>query len=406
MIAFTSISNPHGYKKWPGVIRRVFAIGKISSRFFIALIVLCAGHIALAQQPLPEFSSRDRILILAPHPDDETIATAGVIQRALAAGSRIKVICFTNGDNNELSFIVYEKRLTFRKGIFLHMGMVRATETMQAMGLLGLERNDVNFMGYPDFGTMEILMKYWNTSVPYQSMFPRVRKVSYSNALSAGAPFVGESILADFKTILMAFRPTKIFVSHPADTNRDHQSLYLFLSVALWDLEGKITRPEVFPYLIHVIGWPQPRGRHQGLSLKPPKDLIALPWQQLALTEKEIANKEHAIGMFKSQIAYDPPYLYTFARTNELFGNFKQIALESSPDENSIKWHSVSIADEPKPNGSFLYYAIVDKTLRIKIALRRKIDKNIGLYINLLGYSKKRTLPTCQNSPLPSAGGA
>jgi len=41
------------------------------------------------------------------------------------------------------------------------MGMVRATETMQAMGLLGLERNDVNFMGYPDFGTMEILMKYW-----------------------------------------------------------------------------------------------------------------------------------------------------------------------------------------------------------------------------------------------------
>jgi len=74
----------------------------------------CAADI----QPLSEFTPTDRILILAPHPDDEAIGTAGVIQKALRAGAALKVVLFTNGDHNEWAFIVYEKRLTLRKKDF------------------------------------------------------------------------------------------------------------------------------------------------------------------------------------------------------------------------------------------------------------------------------------------------
>ncbi|MFA6384907.1 MAG: PIG-L family deacetylase, partial [Candidatus Omnitrophota bacterium] len=232
--------------------------------FFLCVFHLCVlSSRAWAQSALPEFNKDDRVLVLAPHPDDECIATAGVIQRALGSGAKVKVVCYTNGDNNEFAFIVYEKRLTFRKSEFLHMGAVRGKETMAAMNFLGVGEQDVNYMGYPDFGTMEILTKYWDTQRPFRSMLPRVQKVSYQNAMSVGAPFTGESILRDMKTILMAFKPTKIFVSHPSDTNRDHQSLYLFLHVALWDLDGSFVRPQVFPYLVHVIGWPVPRGKHR-----------------------------------------------------------------------------------------------------------------------------------------------
>ena len=43
----------------------------------------------------------------------------------------------------------------------------------------------------------------------------------------------GATTLADLKQVLTDFKPTKVFVSHPADTNPDHESYYLFLRTAL-----------------------------------------------------------------------------------------------------------------------------------------------------------------------------
>jgi LmbE family N-acetylglucosaminyl deacetylase len=358
--------------------------------FLACVFYICACPFAFAQEALPDFNKDDRVLILAPHPDDESIAAAGVIQRALAAGAHVKTVCYTNGDNNELAFIVYEKRLTFRKGEFLHMGNVRAKETMAACRFLGMGEHNVNYMGYPDFGTMEILTKYWDTNRPFRSMFARVQKVSYQNAMSIGAPYIGESILRDIKTILTAFKPTRIFVSHPADTNRDHQSLYLFLHIALWDLQGRIPQPQVHPYLVHVIGWPVPRGKHPELTLKPPKELVGVSWRQLILTDEELANKEKSISFYKSQNASNPSYLYTFARKNELFGDFENIVLSGS-DAADIKWQAAEIDQNAVETGSFLYYAVVNNELRIKVELNKKIDKRLGLYINLLGYSRKKS---------------
>ncbi|MCU0651322.1 MAG: PIG-L family deacetylase, partial [Candidatus Omnitrophica bacterium] len=280
-------------------------------------------------------------------------------------------------------------RLTFRKGEFLHMGAVRAKETMSAMKFLGEGEQDVSYMGYPDFGTMDILTKYWDTARPYRSMFPRVQKVSYPNAISAGSAYTGESILRDIKTVLSAFKPTHVFVSHPADTNRDHQSLYLFLQVALWDMEGRISAPKVHPYLVHVIGWPRPRGKHPEMALHPPGELDSAAWKQLVLSGDELAKKQECISFYKSQIMCNPPYLYTFARKNELYGDFSPVVLRQSC-RGAVDWQVVGDGDEAGANGAFLSYAVVDKDLLIKVALNRKIDKRLGLYINLLGYNRKK----------------
>ena len=60
---------------------------------FLAIVVLMVASYAKADeiQLLPEFTDQDRVLIIAPHPDDEAIGTAGVIQKALKAGAKSEV---------------------------------------------------------------------------------------------------------------------------------------------------------------------------------------------------------------------------------------------------------------------------------------------------------------------------
>lgn len=315
-------------------------------------------------------------MILVPHPDDEAIAAGGVIQKALKKKARVKVLFLTNGDHNELAFIVYEKRLTMRKGEFIHMGEVRRKESLEALKKLGLSEKDCIFLGYPDFGTMEILLKYWGDTKPFKYMLTRISKVPYSNCLSPGAPYVGESILNDMKKVIRDYKPTKVFVSSPVDVNRDHRSLYLFLRVALWDLEGGTVKPDVFPYLIHVQGWPEPRGYHPDLELTPPGLLKndEISWQKLELTNEEVKIKHDAVECYKSQNESNPAYLFTFVRKNELFGNYPIITLSKNG-----AWRDA---------GTALAYARKDNDLFVRLTLKNKSDRDLGMSIFLLGYRK------------------
>ena len=370
------------------MIRNLIAIG---------LILVSSACFAVEIQPLAPFAKDDRVLIIAPHPDDETIATAGVIQCAKKAGAAVKIMCFTNGDHNELAFIVYEKRIPLQSGEFIHMGETRRNETIAAMKSLGLERQDLIFLGYPDFGTMEILTKYWGDTKPFFSFLTKQSKVPYPDCLSPGAPYTGESILNDIEKVLLDFKPTKIFVSGPVDTNRDHRALYLFTHIALWDLEGKIGEPEIYPYIIHVLGWPSPRGYHPELGLDVPGDLKdnSISWQTLDLTGEEIKAKRDAIALYKSQIEYAPAYLFTFARKNELFGEYYPMKLRDAKsaetdwqqtilpfqgqDKEDVRSHIKGLAYAEK-NGEFL----------IRMSLNIKISMDFEIAISLLGYRQDK----------------
>ena len=347
------------------------------------LFTLIAGTANSAAMPeIPPFDKNDRVLILAAHPDDETIGMAGAIQKAIKAGAAVKVVLYTNGDNNEPAFIIYEKRLTFRRGEFLHMGEVRRQEAVSAIKYLGLGSRDVVFLGYPDFGTTEILLKYWGNVKPYKGFFTRTSKVPYPECMSPGAPYIGESILKDMKSILRDFRPNKIFVTHPADRNDDHRSLYLFLRVALWDLDDEINAPEIYPAIIHVPGWPAMRGYHPELELLPPESMTGVQWSKLPLTKKEVERKRDAIASYKSEIEYDPPYLFTFARKSELYGDFPVIKLTDTPKDRGMNW----VATDPS---GILSYASSNSDIYVKLNLKRKADKDVGMLVSLLGYSRK-----------------
>ncbi len=155
---------------------------------------------------LERLTKEDRILILSAHPDDEAIGCAGIIQEALDKEAKVKVAYLTNGDHNQLAFIVYEKRLVFRKGEFIHMGEVRRKEAVRAMSSLGLSLEDIIFLGYPDFGTFVMFTRYWKSSKPFKSLLTRINKVPYPENFSFGASYVAENILSDIKFIFVYLR--------------------------------------------------------------------------------------------------------------------------------------------------------------------------------------------------------
>ncbi len=353
---------------------------------------------------LEPFREGERVLILAPHPDDEAIACAGVIQEALKAKAKVKVAYLTNGDHNELSFIVYEKRITLRQQEFVHMGLLRQKESIKAMEFLGLSKDNLVFLGYPDYGTFEIFCNYWRTAKPFRDRLTRISSVPYKDNPSYGAPYYGESILDDLTSQILNYKPDKIFVSHPADVNVDHKSLYLFLQVALSDLEDKILKPKVYPYLVHCVGWPKPRHYHPELVLYPPQKFIGsqLDWSRFNLSFEELEKKYQSILFYKSQTQSAAFYLLSFARENELFGDYPvlELAPQLTLQDRIVAYFGATktfkdSADSPvieesgqsEENG-FVSYALQDNYFSVRLDEPKKLSARFKVMLYIFGYNK------------------
>ncbi len=333
---------------------------------------------------LEPISKDDRILILAPHPDDEDLGCGGLIQKALKAKAQVKIAYLTNGDHNEFAFLVYEKMPILTNAEFIKMGKLREQEAKSAMKVLGMDEKDLTFFGYPDYGTDTMFFSYWDSSRPFKDKLTRQPSVPYKESPSYGAPYKPENILNDLKKLLMEYRPNKIFVSHPVDVNGDHWAYYCYLQIALRDLRKEITPPQVYPYLVHAVGWPIPRHYHPGLNLNPyvkhfPDNLVE--WKKLALTKDEIDKKYQAMLCYKSQTCVSAFYLLSFVRQNELYGDYPLIELEGQPFSPDADRDSY-FKDKNKVS-----YAVVDGYFWVRVSKPEYLKQRLFFNFYILGYS-------------------
>ncbi|MBF0504999.1 MAG: PIG-L family deacetylase [Candidatus Omnitrophica bacterium] len=348
------------------------------------------------------FSPVDRVLVLAPHPDDEVLGTGGVIQQAVALKLPLKIVFFTYGDSNQWSFLLYRKHPVVMPGAVESMGLVRHDEAVQASRILGVPPDNLTFLGYPDFGTLNIWYYHWKDRPAYRSLMTRVTQVPYKGAYRPGALYKGEEIVRDLRAILKEFKPTKIFVSHPADHNGDHLALYLYLRVALWDegMEGNI---QLYPYLIHYLGWPKPKAFHPDKDLIPPEGLASGEiWQQFRLSESQFQTKIKALQAHSSQYRSSPKYLLSFVKYNELFGDFPLLRLHLN--ENSSIFSSqrkfvsqVELPEELNDRERLAFIGVDWKFMRrerdnliVSIKLSKPLAQDVEASIYFFGYNNKR----------------
>ena len=93
--------------------------------FLVGLFLFFFTLSGFAQSTSIEFSEGDRVLIVAPHPDDEALGAGGLIQSAVDSGADVKVVYLTHGDHNEIASIFYQKRPLLTKSDFVRSGQVR-----------------------------------------------------------------------------------------------------------------------------------------------------------------------------------------------------------------------------------------------------------------------------------------
>jgi LmbE family N-acetylglucosaminyl deacetylase len=92
----------------------------------------------------------NRTLIIAPHPDDESIAAGGLLQRAIAAGGEVRVIIATDGDNNPWPVRYLKKKVRVSDADCAEWGALRREESRRALATLGVQSTASTFLGYPD----------------------------------------------------------------------------------------------------------------------------------------------------------------------------------------------------------------------------------------------------------------
>src|SRR5437763_15655989 len=122
----------------------------------------------------------DRILIVAPHIDDEAIGAGGYALDAIANGAEVYVVYLTAGDCARFSARLMHKTLEPTASNYLSVGEARIAEAALAMKLLGVSPERFFVLGYPDRG-LRLMVDHPNAVVRAEGT--RKRYVPYENAL-------------------------------------------------------------------------------------------------------------------------------------------------------------------------------------------------------------------------------
>jgi LmbE family N-acetylglucosaminyl deacetylase len=211
------------------------------------------------REPIPkdrlELGAYDRVLVFAPHPDDESIACGGLLQVAQGAGAAVRVVVLTDGDNNPWPQRVVEKRWNIGERERARWGARRRDEARDAMRLLNIAEGDGCFLGLPDLGLTDLLMR--------------------------GDLQVLESLRAQIEQ----FAPTLLVLPALSDRHPDHSATYILSRLALALCSGP--PPRLLTFAVH--------------GAKPTEDGLAICLSQAQRDIKQAAILAHASQMRLSQ---------------------------------------------------------------------------------------------------------
>ncbi len=232
-----------------------------------------------------------RLLVLAPHPDDEVLGAAGMIEAAVRRGADVRVVVATDGEAGP-------DRL--RAGSDLPRE--RRDETRHALADLGVGAAAITFLGYADGSLAGAWSERWAA---------RKRNEGRGSA---------DEIVADLRDALHAAPPDSVVLPMPVDRHPDHAALNRFALLAILAEFSEEPEPALFGYLIHGgRQWPE-SGRDPVASESPPEGCAGslFPWTAVVLDGPGVQRKASLIAQYRSQVA-SGSRLFRYAGRDEPF---------------------------------------------------------------------------------------
>ena len=244
-------------------------------RSALAFALLAAPHLtsSLSAQETPLQNTQRLpldVLVIAPHPDDEVIGCAGIILQALEQHRRVGVVVITSGDGYPAIAAAVGKKNKdeLTPDDFLKAGALRQSHSVRAMARLGLPKEELTFLGYPDSGLEKI--HTMNGSALFLQLFTR-RSETYGvtvpdyHSIRHGkpAPYLKANVVGDIAEIIRERQPKEIYVTHEGDTHGDHRAAFWYVrdAVRTANFQG-----DFFTYVVHGAPPPQPPDRRLILS--------------------------------------------------------------------------------------------------------------------------------------------
>lgn len=213
-------------------------------------------------------SAGERLLVISPHPDDETIACGGYIFLSLQRGASVAVVVVTDGN---------------KRGI----GDRRHLECRRATAILGIQRSELEFLEFPE-----------------------------TKLKGEREPLVEAALSAAYRR----WQPQFLLYPDPLDHHPDHAVVGRLVEEILKKNPGSAT---AYSYLVHHRKFPQPKLLRMENDLLPPVSMVAFDkqWRRLMLPREALDRKHEAVLAYRSQlrVPFLRSLLLSFIRANELF---------------------------------------------------------------------------------------
>jgi LmbE family N-acetylglucosaminyl deacetylase len=265
----------------------------------------------------------DRILVLAPHPDDEILAAGGYIYTAIKNNAQVRVVIVTHGES--FGYAMGRRLngfLPIKKKCVL-FGKIRQKESTKILMNLGLLKKDIIFLGFPDKGLRYLWKKNWSMSTPYRDPLLKTTYSPFPGIYQSKIVFSGEALEGLLDKTFDSFKPNQIIFPSKYDDHPDHKALFNFTQKLAIGKLKKSSKTNLYSFLIHKhrFLYPFPYGLHPEKPLKPPlilnKKIIL--WQKFVLSKEAILSKGKAILSYQSQFMVMGGRLLSFLKQNELF---------------------------------------------------------------------------------------
>lgn len=341
----------------------------------------------LPEMDLGQFG--DRLLVVAPHPDDETLGCGGIIRSLAERGVAVRVVFLTNGDGYWAAAGSEARGLRWGPDSYLDLGRRREREARAAARQLGLQEDSLEFYGFPDRGLSPLWTSFFDE--PFQSPYTRAGAPPYASSALRGCSYTGASLLSGLGATLEHFKPTSVLVPHPLDDHPDHSAAYAFTTAALFGWGQKC---QIFTYLVHRGHWPYPGRRSHRNPLEPPKPLLSVGthWSAVSLSGQQVQNKQAVLACYPSQTSLMKDFLRSFIRSNELVGQVASVVAGSEGSEAEPQFiqptkDTLTRKINRGADISRLWVSADGGTLRLRIETAGKLERGSTARIHLRSFA-------------------